>query len=224
MKLYPLFLNLKGKPCVVIGGGKVAERKVLSLIDTGARVLVISPKLTPLLTSLLSKRRISHRSRTYEKGDLEGVCLAVSATNSKRINEAVSNEARERRVFLNVVDIPRLCDFYVPAVLEQGDLLIAISTSGKSPALAKKIRKELEKQYGWEYGPFLELMGAIRLRLLTKSHDKPYNKKLLSKIISSNILYYLKEGKEDEINGILQEVLDDEFSLSELNVSITSKR
>ena len=222
--LYPIFLNLKGKDCVVIGGGKVAERKVLSLIDTGAKVLVISPRLSPVLKSLVEKGTITHRQRKYVKGDLQDAFLAISATDNKNINESVSEEAGEKRVFLNVVDIPKLCDFLVPSVVQQGDLLIAISTCGKSPALAKKIRKELEEKFGWEYGVFLDLLGAIRLRLLTKSHDKIYNKGLFLKIISSNLLEFIREGKENEVDRILTGVLDDRFTLSKLDISIASKR
>jgi precorrin-2 dehydrogenase/sirohydrochlorin ferrochelatase len=222
--LYPIFLNLEGKDCVVIGGGNVAERKVLRLIDTGVKILVISPGLSPVLKSLAEKGRIVHRERKYMKGDLQGAFLAISATNNKKINESVFEEAGEKQVFLNVVDVPRLCDFLVPSVIRQGDLMIAISTNGKSPALAKKIRKELAEVFGWEYSVFLDLMGAIRLRLLTKSHDKTYNKRLFSEIVSSDLLEFIREGKENEVDRILKEVLGIQFTLSNLAISITSER
>ena len=220
---YPIFLDLKEKNCVVIGGGKVAERKVLSLIDTGAKVLVISPVFSPVLKSLAEKGRIDHLARKYMKGDLQDAFLAISATNNKKINESVSEEAGEKKIFLNIVDIPKLCDFFVPSVVRQGELLIAISTSGKSPALAKKIRKELEEVFGWEYSVFLELLGAIRLRLLTKSHDKTYNKRLFTEIVSSDLLEFIREGEVNEVDRILKEVLGVQFTLSNLDISITNK-
>ena len=223
MKYYPLFMDLKDKDCVVIGGGKVAERKVLSLLDAGAKVLVISPELSLTMRTLFEKRRITCRQRAYEKGDLKGAFLAFTVTDSLKTNEEIAGEAGKEGVLLNVVDNPKLCDFIVPAIVSQGDLSIAISTGGKSPALAKRIRKDLEERFGWEYGAFLDLLGAVRLRLLTKSHDNSYNKKLFLNLVSSPLLELIREGNDKEVDEILKEALGGEVTLSKLKVSIAPK-
>ncbi|MBI3398225.1 MAG: bifunctional precorrin-2 dehydrogenase/sirohydrochlorin ferrochelatase [Deltaproteobacteria bacterium] len=207
MRYYPIFLDIKRKPCVVIGGGNVAERKVVSLLDAGARVLVISPELTPALKKLASKKKISCRPRPYESGDLKDFFLAYSATNNSRVNKAVFKEAKGQGVLLNVVDVPDLCNFIVPSVVDRGDLLIAISTSGKSPAMAKKIRQRLEKEFGREYAVFLEIMGKIRDKLLTISKESDKNKKMFERIINSPMLEWIRQGRKKEINIFLKETL-----------------
>src|SRR3990170_4648140 len=200
MRYYPIFLDIKGKSCVVIGGGNVAERKVLSLLDAGAKVLVISPKLTPALKKLANKKKIGYCPKAYEKGNLKGFFLAYSATNDQKVNRDVFNEAKRQGVLLNVVDVPELCNFIVPSVVERGDLLIAVSTSGKSPAMAKKIRKKLEKEFGHEYAVFLEIMGKIRDKVLTRSKESDKNKRLFERLVNSPLIEWIKEGKKKEIN------------------------
>src|SRR3990172_13053489 len=174
MRYYPIFLDIKGKSCVVIGGGNVAERKVLSLLDAGAKVLVISPKLTPALKKLANKKKIGYCPKAYEKGNLKGFFLAYSATNDQKVNRDVFNEAKRQGVLLNVVDVPELCIFFFLWVEERGDLLIAFSTPGKSPAMAKKIRQQLEKGFGKEYAVFLDIMGKIRDKGWTRSKEIPH--------------------------------------------------
>ncbi len=208
MRYYPIFLDIKRKPCVVIGGGNVAERKVLSLLDAGARVLVISPELTPALKKLASKKKIGYCPKSYERGDLKGFFLAYSATNNSRVNKAVFKEAKEQAVLLNVVDVPELCNFIVPAVVDRGDLLIAISTSGKSPAMAKKIRQQLEKEFGSEYGVFLGIMGKVRDKLLTISKESDKNKKIFENIVNSPMLEWIRQGRKKEINRFLKKTLE----------------
>lgn len=207
MRYYPIFLDIKGKPCVVIGGGNVAERKVLSLLDAGAQVLVISPKLTPALKKLANKKKIGYCPKAYEKGNLKGFFLAYSATNDQKVNRDVFNEAKRQGVLLNVVDVPELCNFIVPSVVERGDLLIAISTSGKSPAMAKKIRQQLEKEFGREYAVFLDIMGKIRDKVLTRSKESDKNKRLFERIVDSPMIEWIKEGKKKEINRFLKKIL-----------------
>ncbi|MBI3756001.1 MAG: bifunctional precorrin-2 dehydrogenase/sirohydrochlorin ferrochelatase [Deltaproteobacteria bacterium] len=208
MRYYPIFLDIKRKPCVVIGGGNVAERKVVSLLDAGARVLVISPELTPALKKLASKKKIGYCPKSYEHGDLKGFFLAYSATNNSRVNKGVFKEAKEQAVLLNVVDVPELCNFIVPSVVDRGDLLIAISTSGKSPAMAKKIRQQLEKEFGKEYAVFLEIMGKIRDKLLTVSKESDKNKKIFENIVNSPMLEWIRQGRKKEMNRFLKETLE----------------
>ncbi len=142
---YPAFLNIEGKPCVVIGGGAVAEQKVKSLLKATARVTVISPDFVPALDELASKKKVALVRREYRPGDLAQQFLAIAATDDNKVNEAVFKEANERNIPINVVDVPRLCSFIVPAVVRRGDITFAISTGGKSPAFARKVREDLER-------------------------------------------------------------------------------
>ncbi|MBI5285967.1 MAG: bifunctional precorrin-2 dehydrogenase/sirohydrochlorin ferrochelatase [Deltaproteobacteria bacterium] len=220
MRYYPIFLDIKDKPCVVIGGGKVAERKVLSLLDAGARVVVISPRVTPTLKRLVSKKEITHCPKAYESGDLKGFTLAYSATDSKTVSQRVYEEAKREGILLNVVDAPGLCSFIVPSLVERGDLLIAISTSGKSPAMAKRLRKKLELEFGDEYQVFLRLMGVVRDKLLKKARESAKNKRVFEKLVDSPLLSWIRGGKKRDINRLLKKTLGSEFTLSRLKVKI----
>jgi precorrin-2 dehydrogenase/sirohydrochlorin ferrochelatase len=144
---YPLFLDIEGKKCVVIGGGEVATRKVKALLTCRADVVVISPEIEDELKRL----NISWIKREYRYGDLDGAQIVISATDSPEVNKKVSEEAREKNILVNVVDNPKLCNFLVPSTLRRGELCIAISTSGRAPSLAKAIRIRLEKIFGPEY-------------------------------------------------------------------------
>lgn len=213
MRYYPIFLDINDKPCIVVGGGSVAERKVASLLNAGAKVLVISPKLTPALKRLAGKKQISYCPNPYKTGDLKGFFLAYSATNNPLVNKAVFKDAKKQGILLNVVDVPELCNFIVPSVVERGDLLIAISTSGKSPAMAKKIREQLEKKFGMEYAVFLDIMGKVREKVLTESKESDKNKALFTKLLNSPMLEWIRKGKKQEINKFLKKVLGNGFNL-----------
>lgn len=165
MKYYPIHLNINGKKCVVIGGGKVAERKIMSLLNCGAKMMVVSPKITKNIRRLADKSEISFICRKYRAGDLKDTFLAVVATDDSEINKEVAKEAKKRKVLVNVADGPELCDFIMPSVIRRGDLVIAISTSGRYPAFAKKLRIMLEDIVGKEYGAELERLARIRDRL-----------------------------------------------------------
>jgi len=158
-------LNLRGKRCVVIGGGLVAERKVNAFLECGALVCVIGPDLSPGLRALSDKGWIEVISRSYRAGDLKGAMLAVAATDDPGVNRDVSSEGQRLGVLVNIVDEPDKCSFIVPSMLRRGDLLIAISTSGRSPALARKIREELEGSYGDEYASLAVLVSEARAEL-----------------------------------------------------------
>jgi len=207
MRYYPIFLDIKDKPCVVIGGGNVAERKVISLLDAGARVVVISPVLTPALKKLSRGKTINYCPKPYEDGDLKGFFLAYSATDNSSVNRKVFNEAKREGILLNVVDVPKLCNFIVPSVVNRGDLLIAISTSGKSPALAKKIRKHLEREFGEEYAVFLDIMGKVREKVLTRSKESDTNRRIFEKLINSPLLEWIKKGEKEKVDRFLKEAL-----------------
>lgn len=187
--VYPAFLKLKGKMAFVIGGGKVAERKILTLLKAGADITVISPELTKRLENEKLKGRIKHIPRQYRKGDIKSAFLVISATDSQVINKQVSEDAP---FLVNVVDAPSLCNFIVPSVIKRGHLTIAISTSGISPALSKSIRKELEKLYGPEFAAFLKSMGKIRKRAMQEIPDKKKRSEFLKSLASEEMIKMLR--------------------------------
>jgi precorrin-2 dehydrogenase/sirohydrochlorin ferrochelatase len=162
---YPLFLKVKDKKCVVIGGGEVAERKVKGLLEQSARVEVISPGITPYLRQLAEQGKITVAEREYHPGDLKGSLLAIAATDSSRVNKEVAQEGEREGILVNVVDDPEQSTFIVPSVVQRGDLRIAISTGGHSPALARKIRQELEHHFPPEYALLLPLVSEVRQQL-----------------------------------------------------------
>lgn len=162
---YPVFLDVRGKKCVVIGGGSVALRKVNGLLENGARVDVISPEFCPEMASLAANQEIRAFQRNYQHGDLEGAFLAIAATDSPDTNSRVAQEARERRVPVNVVDDAGISDFIAPATVRRGGVTIAISTAGLSPALARKIRTRLEEEFGEEYAELARLIDAVRMEM-----------------------------------------------------------
>ena len=168
MGYYPVFLEMKDRPCVVVGGGMVAERKVEGLLAAGAQVTVISPELTPALAALKKEGRLSHVARPYREGDLAGYEVAVVATDDGAANAQVAREGRGRRVWVNAVDDPPNCDFILPSVIRRGDIVIAASTGGASPALARRLREELEAFLSEDYGPLAELLQEVRQDLRSR--------------------------------------------------------
>ncbi len=186
---YPAFLNLSGKKCVVVGGGKVAERKISALVRAGASVRVISPELTSVLERFKSSGAINHVERGYRKGDLKGAFLAIAATSSEKVNRAVSGEAP---FLVNVVDVPELCNFIVPAVVERGPLTVAVSTGGASPAMAAEIRRELELFYGNEIGRYLVFLRRLRKEAMKTIADKYTREAFLKSAASKEIMGLLR--------------------------------
>jgi precorrin-2 dehydrogenase / sirohydrochlorin ferrochelatase len=198
MKYYPAFLDLRERPCLVVGGGAVAERKAVSLLDAGADVTVISPALTPKLHDLASVGRISHRNKSFEDRDIDGFFLVIAATDSQEINTGTARLCRKRQVPVNVASPPEESSFIVPSVIERGQLLIAVSTSGVSPALSRKIRQDLQKQFGPEYDVFLQRLTAIRQRVLNEVADDEVRRNIFRMIVDSDVVDLLRQGKTDE--------------------------
>jgi siroheme synthase-like protein len=159
---YPVFLSIREKRCVVIGGGAVALRKVRALLDYGAKVTVVSPTLHPDLAQLAEAGRIGSIRREFKPGDLAGAAIAIAATDERAINQKVSHEARDRGVLVNVVDRSEQSDFIIPSFFRRGDLTVAVSTAGMSPALARKIRTKLEGLLGEELALVLSIIGDVR--------------------------------------------------------------
>jgi precorrin-2 dehydrogenase / sirohydrochlorin ferrochelatase len=206
MKYFPVYLELRERPCVVIGGGAVAERKTLSLLEAGADVTIVSPTLTQKLQELSIAGKINHLQKSYDEKDLSGEFLVIAATNSPEINRRVAQEGKKRHLLVNVAVPPEESSFIVPSVVERGELLIAISTSGASPALSRKIRQELEEKYGPEYELYLNKLSAIRKRIIEEIADANKRKQVLQAIVDSDVLDLLKQGKTHEAEYRLAEI------------------
>ncbi|VAX28076.1 Siroheme synthase / Precorrin-2 oxidase [hydrothermal vent metagenome] len=206
MRYYPVFLNLEGKRCIVIGGGTIAERKVLALLDAGAAVTVISPELTERLAGLKRAGQIEHTPRGYQDGDLKGAFIVIAATSDMDVNRKVAGDAGN--IPVNVVDVPALCTFIVPSVIKRGKLTIAVSTSGASPALSGSIREELEDLYMEEVGGLLQHLAEIR-KTLTESDIPPEKRTVILKRLGSReVLHILRaEGLQGALRHI-QDMVD----------------
>ena len=189
MSYYPIFLDVHGKRCLVVGGGEVATRKVQGLLEAGAVVVVVSPTLTDALTTLVHIGAIHHVARPFQTHDVVGCALVIGATDRPAVHAAVCEAARQQGIWVNIVDTPEACDFIAPAVVRRGALQIAISTGGHSPALAKHIREDLEQRYGPEYVELLAWLGEQRQRIRQQVRDpaarKACNEQLVDKALQS---------------------------------------
>jgi precorrin-2 dehydrogenase/sirohydrochlorin ferrochelatase len=184
MSLFPIFVKLEGRLVVVIGGGSVAEAKIPGMLSAGARVRLIAPSITPQIAQWVRFGKIDWLPKEFEAADLNGAFLVIAATSAPGVNEAVFREAEARGLFCNAVDDIEHCHFYYGAVVQRGDLQIAISTNGKSPALAQRLRKELELELGPEYEAWLEWLGAAREALRARGPSSESTKKLLHELAS----------------------------------------
>ena len=186
--LFPMFLKLAGRQCLVVGAGKVGEPKIGGLLETGARIRVVALEASPVVREWARAGKLELELRAFSADDLQGAFLAVVATNSRHLNELVYYEAQKRGVLCNVVDVPDLCDFFYPAVVRRGDLQIAISTAGQSPSLAQKIRQQLEKQFGPGYAAWVAELGETRRLILASDLDKQQKLDLLHSLASREAL------------------------------------
>jgi precorrin-2 dehydrogenase / sirohydrochlorin ferrochelatase len=182
--LFPAFMKLEGRQVLVVGAGKVGESKIEGLLETGARIRVISLDATTAVLEWAREGKIELELRAFSPEDLDRAFLAVIATSSRTLNERIYNEAQRRRVLCNVVDVPDLCDFYYPSVVRRGDLQIAVSTAGQSPSLAQKIRQQLEKQFGPAYAAWVAELGETRKLILASDLDKERKLDLLHSLAS----------------------------------------
>ena len=206
MNYYPINLDIRGRPCLVVGGGTVAARKVQSLLACGARVTVVSPQLAPTLQTLAAEGRIAWQPRQYRVDDLTGALIVVAATDQARVNQGVADEARRLKILCNVIDRPLAGDFIVPSVVRRGDLTLTVSTAGQSPALAKHVRKELEARFGNEYEAFLRLLGVVRQRLLSTECD-PARQNVFERLVGSDLLAAIGRGQWPAARRQLREIL-----------------
>jgi precorrin-2 dehydrogenase len=184
MTLFPMFMKLEGRSCLVVGAGTVGEPKIRSLLEAGASVRVVALRATAAAAEWVKTGAITWEAREFNSADLDGAFLVIAATSSRDVNTAIFQEARRRNILCNVVDDPEHCDFYYPAVVRRGDLQLAISTNGHSPALAQRIRRELEIQFGPEYGEWLEELGRARQQLFASKIDPEERRQRLHQLAS----------------------------------------
>ncbi len=193
-----MFLKLEGRTCLVVGAGNVGEPKIRSLLDAGAKLRVIAPSATDAVVEWARAGLIAWEQRTFEEPDLNGIFLTIAATASTRVNDLVFREARRRGVLCNAVDDPERCDFYYPAVVRRGQLQIAISTGGESPALAQRLRRELETEFGEEYSEWVQELGTAREKLLNSDLDSDHRKQILHSLASRGAFDARRSERADE--------------------------
>lgn len=185
MKLFPMFLKLEGRRCLVVGAGSVAEFKIAGLGDTGSEVVVVAPEATAAIQELTKAEKMEWRKREFRDADLDGMFLVVAATSSPELHQRIFQQARLRGVLCNIVDVPQLCDFYYPAIVQRGNLQIAVSTAGQSPALAQRLRKELESQFGPEYAEWLMELGQARDAMMAARMSAEERKERLHALVTA---------------------------------------
>jgi precorrin-2 dehydrogenase/sirohydrochlorin ferrochelatase len=194
--LFPMFVKLDGCKCLVVGGGSVAESKIRSLLACGALVHVVAPSITKIIEAWVRTKRITWASRTFHSADLEGMTLVVAATSSEAVNNQVFRAADARKILCNAVDDPERCHFYYGAVVRRGALQIAISTAGLSPALARRLRRDLEFQFGPEYGEWLEWLGAVREMLFALNLGAADRKRVLHRLASRRVFDRFRQRRQ----------------------------
>ena len=216
MRYYPINLDINNRNCLVIGGGGVGTRKVKTLLDCGARVTLVSPKVSPQLRDLATSGDIILKERSYQSDDLSNMFLVIGATDDEKLNKQISGDADRLNTLCNIADRPEVCNFILPSIVHRDDLVITISTSGQSPAMAKKLRKSLENQFGKEYGTLLRLMGAIRKKLLQQAHEPEAHRPLFEQLINSDLIGMIQEGEVEKIDSLLLDVLGEGYKFGEL--------
>lgn len=216
MRYYPIQLDIRGRNCLVVGGGGVGTRKATSLLSCSARVTVVSPEASKELRSLAARGALTLIQRAYDPADLQGMFLVIGATDDEELNRRISADAERLNLLCNIADRPEKCNFILPAVVQRGDLVITVSTSGQSPALSKKLRQDLQAQFGNEYALLLDLLGAIRKRLLAEEHAPEEHKPIFERLVHSDLLTWIRESRRHDIDRLLAEVLGDGWRAEDL--------
>lgn len=204
---YPIMMEIRGRRCLVVGGGAVAARKVDALLGAGGSVVVVSPQLHAELQALRDQRLIEHLNREYRSEDLDGTVLVFAATDNPEVNRTVCSEAKTRGVSVNSVTQPEEGTFIVPAMIHRGELTVAISTGGVSPALAQRLRRVLEEELGQEYEDLLCLLQGIRPKILQAIPAQQDRQMLFDRIVNSDLLRLLKERNRDAALSWLTDLL-----------------
>ena len=217
MRYFPVCLNINEKRCVVVGGGSVAERKAKSLLACGAKVTIISPALTDELRVLHESHSIEWLSREYQNVDIADAFLVIAATDDPQVQKQVFCEAEENNILVNVADVPEKCNFILPATVRRGDFTLSVSTGGKSPGLARKIRKQLDGQFGMEYAAAINLLGELRPIILAMGLTHPENKVIFEKLLDGKIVEWVKNGCWGEIEDHVIKTLGNDVDMGFLD-------
>jgi precorrin-2 dehydrogenase/sirohydrochlorin ferrochelatase len=206
---YPMFVDIEGRRCLVVGGGPVATEKVEKLLEHGAVVRLVTPRATPELSELVASGAVAeHRARGYRREDLDGCFLVIAATNLDAVNRMVWQDAEARNLLCNVVDVPPLCNFIVPSIVRRGELALAISTGGASPVVAKHIRRQLERAYGPEWEALVALLRDVREDLKVRYPDMPSRRDAVERLLDTDVVRLLAEGEEDAARDLARQVLE----------------
>ena len=204
---YPIHVNIKGKKCLVIGGGKTSERKVSTLVRYGGKVVVVSPTATQKIESFSKKKKILWYKRKYKVSDLNKAYLAFCTTNNEKLNKEISKEAQERGIMVNVVDSLEDCDFISPSLIERGHLKMSISTEGLAPLLSRRLREELGRRFGQEYRQYTALIAKVRSAILNnKKLNDQIKRKKLDHLLSLNLVDRLKSGEKLSCKSVLKQL------------------
>ncbi len=215
MKYYPILLDIKDKNCLVVGAGPVGARKAAGLDRCGARVFVVSRVFSDRFKDA-DMQSVTCRKKEYDPNDLCGMSLVFAATDNQVLNQKIKTDAAKENILCNVADAPGSSNFILPSIIRRGDLILAVSTCGASPALAKNIRQDLEKLFGPEYEKMLQVMGNIRKRLLSRGHAPQEHKKIFYTLIEAGMLELIKTGNEQKINSVLHDLLGTDYKYQEL--------
>jgi len=208
MDFFPVFLDLKKQPCLVVGGGGVAERKAASLLKSGADVLLVAPRLTRSLSDWRDAGRLRHRAREFEADDLIGTSLVIAATDDEAVNRRIAELAKARRLPVNVVDRPELCSFIVPSVIDRSPVVVAISTGGASPVLARLIRARLESLIPAGYGRLAELCARFRQRV-KETFKRPADRRIFwDRVLQGGVAERIFSGHTQEAEQLLEQSLE----------------
>nr|MBF0221515.1 bifunctional precorrin-2 dehydrogenase/sirohydrochlorin ferrochelatase [Desulfobulbaceae bacterium] len=214
MMFYPAYLDIKGRECVVVGGGRVALRKVRGLLECNASVSVVSPILHAELAALHAQGKIIWHEKKYSKGDIVGAFLVIAATNDQGAQEEVFHDARQLNTLLNVADVPEKCNFILPARVQRGSLSISVSTGGKSPALAKMLRKKLEQEFDENYTVLNDIMGIVRPEVIQTNLPQQENERMFNAILGSDILKHIEEGNSGAVIDIVNHCIGKQLTVN----------
>jgi siroheme synthase-like protein len=210
MRYYPIYLDLKDRAVLVVGGGTIAEGKTQQLVEAGARVRVVSPTLTPHLSGLVARGVVEHVPGRCEKSDLKDVFLVISATDDQAVNEEVARLAGELGLLYNVVDQPSLCNFITPALVTRGELQISVSTGGGSPSLAQRVKREIAALIGEEYGELLKIATEMRADAKRLIPDFEGRRKVLHRFVESEAIDLIRAGRYEEARELAQLFIEGE--------------
>ena len=195
---YPIYLDVEERDVVIVGGGNVCARKAETMLKYGARVTIVSPAFTDEIEGWAREGKVKIRRKKYEEADLEGASIVIASTDDEKTNTQVAQDCRRRKIPVNVVDVTPLCEFIVPAIVESGSIQIAVSTGGKSPALARTLKEDLQKFVGPEYDEVNQLLGSLRDAAKEKLPTDTDRKRFFDSIIAEGILDMLREGRRDD--------------------------